>query len=355
MVNSEKEIRKKIRRQAINKNWILFKRSKLGIVGLGIVVFFAFLAILQPFLFLTGIWSEAVYDPVVGYEPERFQLLVVECPQQYPTEKYAEPNDCPARGEVNKVLVFDPSVSVGDYYETSLQPAPPSRKHLLGTDSLGRDIFSQLMEGSQVAFLLGLLSATVGVALSTILGSIAAFFGGRVDAYLMRQSDLVLMLPFLPLLFIISAFVELKVWHLAVVLGILGGLGGSVITIKSAALQVKVKPFVDSARITGGSRMRILFSHILPNVAPLALLFMVFSVTGAIASESVLSFLGLLNIDMSWGLMIYLSQTDGYIFSGLKYWWLILPAGLSVTFLAGGFYLVGRGLDEVFNPRLRER
>ena len=93
----------------------------------------------------------------------------------------------------------------------------------------------------------------------------------------------------------------------------------------------------------------------MPNVAPLALLFMVFSVTGAIASESVLSFLGLLNIDMSWGLMIYLAQVEGYIFSGMKYWWLILPAGLSVTFLAGGFYLVGRGLDEVFNPRLRDR
>jgi len=120
-------------------------------------------------------------------------------------------------------------------------------------------------------------------------------------------------------------------------------------------LQVKVKPFVDSARITGGSKMNILFSHVLPNVAPLALLFMVFSVTGAIASESVLSFLGLLNIDMSWGLMIYLSQVEGFIFSGMKFWWLILPAGLSVTFLTGGFYLVGRGLDEVFNPRLRDR
>ena len=306
-------------------------------------------------LFLTGVWEESVYDPVVGYESEKVTLLVVKCPQEYPTEQYETKNDCPGKGEVNSVVIFNPSVKVGDYYETSLQPAPPSSKHILGTDSLGRDIFSQLMEGSQVAFILGLLSATVGVALSTILGSIAAFFGGRVDAYLMRQSDLVLMLPFLPLLFIISAFVELQVWHLAVVLGVLGGLGGSVITIKSAALQVKVKPFVDSARITGGSRMRILFSHILPNVAPLALLFMVFSVTGAIASESVLSFLGLLNIDMSWGLMIYLSQTDGYIFSGMKYWWLILPAGLSVTFLAGGFYLVGRGLDEVFNPRLRQR
>jgi peptide/nickel transport system permease protein len=352
---NEKNIRKEIRKASINKNWTLFKQSKLGVIGLGIVVFFAFLAILQPLLFLTGVWEESVYDPVVGYESEKVTLLVVKCPQEYPTEQYETKNDCPAKGEVNSVVIFNPSVKVGDYYETSLQPAPPSSKHILGTDSLGRDIFSQLMEGSQVAFILGLLSATVGVALSTILGSIAAFFGGRVDAYLMRQSDLVLMLPFLPLLFIISAFVELQVWHLAVVLGVLGGLGGSVITIKSAALQVKVKPFVDSARITGGSRMRILFSHILPNVAPLALLFMVFSVTGAIASESVLSFLGLLNIDMSWGLMIYLSQTDGYIFSGMKYWWLILPAGLSVTFLAGGFYLVGRGLDEVFNPRLRQR
>ena len=135
----------------------------------------------------------------------------------------------------------------------------------------------RVIEGSQVAFVLGLLSATLGVGISTILGTIAAFFGGRVDAYLMRQSDLILMLPSLPLLFIISAFAELKVWHLAVVLGVLGGLGGSVITIKSQALQVKVKPFVDSARITGGSRWRIMFSHVLPNVAPLALLFMVFS------------------------------------------------------------------------------
>ncbi len=306
-------------------------------IGLYIVIFFLFLALLQPFLFITGIWNKGVYDPVVGYEPIKDTLLVVECPKEYPTEKYESYSDCPAKGEVNvKKLYMAPGVEVGDMYETFIQPA-------------------QIMEGSQVAFVLGLLSATLGVGISTVLGTIAAFFGGRIDAYLMRQSDLILMLPSLPLLFIISAFAELKVWHLAVVLGVLGGLGGSVITIKSQALQVKVKPFVDSARITGGSNMKILFSHVLPNVAPLALLFMVFSVTGAIASESVLSFLGLLNIDMSWGIMIYLSQTDGFIFSGMRYWWLILPAGLAVTFLAGGFYLVGRGLDDVFNPRLRKR
>lgn len=309
-------------------------------------------------LFITGIWNKGIYDPVVGYDSIRETLLVVDCPKasEYPTEKYETYLDCPGRGEINRKMILNqPTLKAGDYYEAFVQPAPPSSKHLLGTDSLGRDVFSQIMEGSQVAFVLGLLSATLGVGISTLLGTIAAFFGGRVDAYLMRQSDLILMLPTLPLLFIISAFAELKVWHLAVVLGVLGGLGGSVITIKSQALQVKVKPFVDSARITGGSNMKILFSHVLPNVAPLALLFMVFSVTGAIASESVLSFLGLLNIDMSWGIMIYIAQTDGFIFSGLRYWWLILPAGLAVTLLAGGFYLVGRGLDDVFNPRLRKR
>ena len=103
--------------------------------------------------------------------------------------------------------IYNPSINpqVGDIHEALLQPSPPSSRHLLGTDSLGRDIFSQIMEGSQVAFLLGLLSAIIGVSISTILGTIAAFYGGRVDAYLMRQSDLVLMLPSLPLLFIISA------------------------------------------------------------------------------------------------------------------------------------------------------
>lgn len=355
---NEKELRKKLRREAFRKNWKLFKESKLGMVGLYIVVFFFILAILQPLLFITGIWNKGIYDPVVGYDSIKENLLVVDCPKasEYPTEKYESYLDCPGKGEINrKTILNQPTLKAGDYYEAFVQPAPPSTRHFLGTDSLGRDIFSQIMEGSQVAFVLGLLSATLGVGISTLLGTIAAFFGGRIDAYLMRQSDLILMLPTLPLLFIISAFAELKVWHLAVVLGVLGGLGGSVITIKSQALQVKVKPFVDSARITGGSNMKILFSHVLPNVAPLALLFMVFSVTGAIASESVLSFLGLLNIDMSWGIMIYIAQTDGFIFSGLRYWWLILPAGLAVTLLAGGFYLVGRGLDDVFNPRLRKR
>ena len=359
VLDTKEEKKNKFFTPTFKRNWKLFKQSTMGKIGLSIISLFGILAVIQPLFFISGYWSETVYDPVVGYDPIEVTLLIVECPKnaEYPTEKYEKPRDCPGDGEISDrmVMPFKPMAKPGDYYDTFLQPAPPSVEHWLGTDSLGRDVFSQIMEGSQVAFMLGFISATLSVGIATLLGTIAAFWGGRVDAYLMRQSDLILMLPQLPLLLIMAALYRFKVWHLALVLGILGGFGGLVISVKSQALQVKVKPFVDSARVTGGSKFKIMTSHILPNVAPIALLFMVFGVTGAIFAESTLSYLGLLNIDMSWGMMIYLAQTDGYIFSGLRYWWLVLPAGLSVTFLSGGFYLVGRGLDDVFNPRLRKR
>ena len=192
-----------------------FRQSKLGIIGLYIVIFFFFLSILQPILFATGLWNKGVYDPVVGYSEQLQEFLVVECPTEYPTEKYDSITDCPGKNEVNVRTLFYSDAEVGDTIIQNLQPAPPSSKHILGTDSLGRDIFSQIMEGSQVAFILGLLSATLGVGISTLLGTIAAFLR-KIDAYLMRQSDLILMLPTLPLLFIISAFAEFKygIWLL---------------------------------------------------------------------------------------------------------------------------------------------
>ena len=212
------------------KNWALFKQSTMGRIGLFIILFFAFLALVQPLFFISGYWSQNVYNPVVGYDSIKVNLLIVKCPKnaEFPTEKYEKPKDCPGKGEISDrmIMPFVPTAKPGDNYETFLQPAPPSREHWLGTDSLGRDVFSQIMEGSQVAFMLGLMSATLSVGIATFLGTIAAFWGGRVDAYIMRQSDLILMLPQLPLLLIMAALYRFKVWHLALVLGILGGFGG---------------------------------------------------------------------------------------------------------------------------------
>ncbi len=141
----------------------------------------------------------------------------------------------------------------------------------------------------------------------------------------------------------------------AILIGVLSGLGGTAIILKSQALSVKVKPFIDAARIAGGGHWRIITRHIIPNVLPLSFLYMMFAVTGAIFTEAALSFLGLLNIQQSWGIMINIAHTQGYTLEGLDVWWLMLPAGLSITLFSAGFFLVGRAMDEVVNPRLRKR
>ena len=99
----------------------------------------------------------------------------------------------------------------------------------------------------------------------------------------------------------------------------------------------------------------MIFHHIVPNVLPLSFLYMMFGVTEAIAIEATLSFFGLLNVPMTWGIMIKSARTNGYLLSGTSYWWLLFPAGLAVSFLCFAFFLVGRGMDEVINPRLRAR
>jgi ABC-type dipeptide/oligopeptide/nickel transport system permease subunit len=125
--------------------------------------------------------------------------------------------------------------------------------------------------------------------------------------------------------------------------------------LKSQALAVKVKPYIDAARVSGGSNMHLIFRHIMPNVLPLSFLYMMFTVTEAISLEATLSFFGLLNVDMTWGLMLNTAQSQGYLRTGLEFWWLLIPAGLAVTLLAAGFFFVGRAMDEVINPRLRSR
>jgi ABC-type dipeptide/oligopeptide/nickel transport system permease subunit len=99
--------------------------------------------------------------------------------------------------------------------------------------------------------------------------------------------------------------------------------------------------------------MYVISKHVIPSVAPLSFLYMMFTVTEAVSLEATLSFFGLIDADMTWGVMLSTAQTQGYLRSGLEFWWLLLPAGLAVSLLAAGFFLVGRAMDEVVNPRLR--
>lgn len=346
------KIRLRLFRRSFSNNWGLFKESKMGIVGLIIIIIFGVMAIAQPILLAT-VWDPAIYDPVSGYDAVMTEYTVVEDGAvEDPTSELALAD---ARFELN------PTIEVGDTASIPAQPAPPSLggeegyAHFLGTDPQGRDIFSQLLFGARAAFLLGFVAAFTTVFIATTVGSVAAYYGGKLDGFLMRTADLILLMPLLPLLIVLSAAVQINMIMLGIMIGILGGFGGDAIILKSQALSIKVKSYIDAARVAGGSDGHIIFRHIVPNVVPLSLLYMMFGVTLAISLEATLSFLGLLNIQMSWGIMINTASNQGYLLSGTSYWWLLFPAGLAVSFLAFGFFVVGRGMDEVINPRLRAR
>ena len=343
-------IRLRLFRKSFATNWGLFKESKMGVVGLIIIAIFGLMAVASPILMST-VWDPAVYDPVSGYDAVVIEYTVVE--DGAVEDPITEMELSEARFELN------PTVRVGQTARIPVQPAPPTfggeNPHFLGTDPQGRDIFSQLLYGARAAFLLGFVAAFTTVFIATTVGSIAAYYGGRIDGFLMRTADLILLMPLLPVLIVLSAAVQINMVMLGIMIGILLGFGGDAIVLKSQALSIKVKSYIDAARVAGGGDGHIIFRHIVPNVIPLSLLYMMFGVTTAIALEATLSFLGLLNIQMSWGIMINTAQNQGYLLSGTSYWWLLFPSGLAVSFLAFGFFVVGRGMDEVINPRLRAR
>lgn len=336
-------------RRSFGKTWGLFRENKMGLLGLALILMFALMAIAHPILMAT-VWDPKIYDPVTGYDAVVSEFLVVE---GEPTDPTTEISLREAR------LRLNPTVKVGQVVRIPLQPAPPSisgeHPHLLGTDPQGRDIFSQLLYSTRAAFFLGAVAALTTVFIATTIGSIAAYFGGFIDGSLMRLSDLILLMPLLPVLILVSALFEINMVLLGLMIGILSGFGGVAIVLKSQALSIKVKSYIDAAKVAGGTDWHVIFKHIIPNVLPLSFLYMMFGVTEAIAIEATLSFFGLLNVPMTWGIMINTAQTNGYLLSGTSYWWLLFPAGLAVSFLCFGFFLVGRGMDEVINPRLRAR
>ena len=299
--------RMRLAARSFKGGWAIFMESRIGLLALAIILVFALMAVSHPVLMAT-VWDAGTYDPVTGYA-----------------------------------------------FDQTEQPAPPSRRHLLGTDSLGRDVLSQLLWSTRSEFILGITAALVTVAIATTVGAVSAYYGGLVDAFFMRLADLIIALPAISLLIVLSALFELNLFYLALIIGVLGGFGGTAIILKSQALSIKVKPYIEAARVAGGSHFHIIAVHIVPNLLPLSLLYMMFTVTGAIFAEAVLSFLGLLDLRMSWGIMIHTANTGGYLLGGTRYWWLVVPAGASITLLCSAFYLGGRALDEVVNPRLRRR
>jgi peptide/nickel transport system permease protein len=229
----------------------------------------------------------------------------------------------------------------------------PTNAHWLGTDFIGRDILSQLLVGARIAFLVGITAAFMAVAIGTSVGLISGYLGKRVDMILMRIADIIMVMPGLLLILILSAVIgKLSVWNLVIIIGLLRWASVARV-IRSQTLSLRERPYVQAAIVSGASKARIIFRHIAPNVLPLSFLYMTFGVTTAILVEAALAFLGFGDpATVSWGMMLQWVWKTGNMFKA-PYW--LLPPGICISLITLSFYCIGRALDEVVNPRLRQR
>jgi peptide/nickel transport system permease protein len=223
---------------------------------------------------------------------------------------------------------------------------------LLGTDKFGRDIFSQLIYGTRISLLVGFLGAFLSTAIGLSVGMISGYSSGVVDEVMMRITDTFLVIPELPLLLVLVAVIGPSLWIIILLISFLGWMGFARI-VRSQVLSLKERPFVEASRVLGGSELYIIFSVLTPNVMNLVYVTLAMSAPAAIYSEAYLSFLGLYPFEvMTWGRMLH----DALISPlGVQKWWWIIPPGLCIAAISISFIFIGYALDEVFNPKLRER
>lgn len=228
----------------------------------------------------------------------------------------------------------------------------PSVKHWLGTDFMGRDLLSQLLAGARIAFMVGVSAAFVSIFLGTVIGMTAGYMGKFIDTLLMRLADMIMVMPTLLFVLILaSLFGQLSIWTIVLIIAVFRWPGVSRV-IRAQTLSLKQRPFIDAARVAGASHFRIIFRHIMPNVLPLAFLYMTFRVTSAIIIEAALAFLGFGDPGtVSWGMMLQWVWKTGHMFKA-PYW--LLPPGICISLITLSFYMIGRAFDEVLDPRLRE-
>ena len=223
----------------------------------------------------------------------------------------------------------------------------------LGTTFWGADAYSQLIYGSRVSLIIGIAATGLSTILGVLVGLAAGYFGGSVDEVLMRVVDFLLVIPGLPLMMILAIFLGESTTNIIIVIAILGWTGTARL-IRSQVLAEKNKAYVESARAIGATDTYIMFRHILPNVTPILFANITLGVVGAILSEAGLSFLGLTNIEEpSWGRMLADAQNGSAFIRGA--WWVVVFPGVMITLLSLSFTFVGHTLDQVLNPRLRER
>jgi peptide/nickel transport system ATP-binding protein/peptide/nickel transport system permease protein len=242
---------------------------------------------------------------------------------------------------------YDPTERVGRPF------SPPSTDHLFGTNDIGQDILSELIYGTRISLIVGVFAGSITVLIGLTVGLLAGYFPAT-GRWLMRVTDIVLILPFLPLLIILSAYIGRGIFNTILVIGLLVW-AGTARVIRGQVLTISQQDYVMAARSLGARDGYILLRYILPQVMLLAIGEFVQATSAAILLEASLSFLGLGDpIQKSWGTVLYWAQVRGAFLSPAWVWW-VLPPGILISLTTLGFALLGFSLEQAVNPRLRRQ
>ncbi|MBI4278900.1 MAG: ABC transporter permease [Armatimonadetes bacterium] len=244
------------------------------------------------------------------------------------------------------VTRFDPNAI--DYESRFV---PPGRKHLFGTDNIGRDYFSRCLYGGRISLGVGFVAMAISVSLGTTIGSAAGYFGGRIDSVLMRTVDFILSLPLFFIILIAQVLLRPHIVNVMIVIGLTSWMGVSRI-VRGEVMAQRVKEYVTASRTIGCSSARIIFRHILPNVAGPIIVVATLNVAQAILVESALSFLGMgvQPPQASWGSMLSGAQMRMFIAP-----WVAIFPGLLLALTVVSFNFVGDGLRDALDPRSDRR
>jgi peptide/nickel transport system permease protein len=226
---------------------------------------------------------------------------------------------------------------------------PPSMDHWMGTDDLGRDLYTRILYGGRISILIGVLAALVGTGLGSLIGAVSGFYGGWLDNVLMRFTDTAYSIPTLPLLIVLSSYTQAAVSSMVLIIGFLSWMATARV-VRSQVLSIKEMEYAEAARSIGATNLRMIARHILPNAVGPIIVGATLGVGNAIIIESSLSFLGL-GVQPpvpTWGNMLMDSQAT----MASKPWLTIFP-GLAILLTVLSVNFIGDGLHDALDPTVR--
>lgn len=340
--------------------WLHFKRRHLAMVALGFVAFLAFVAVFAPAIAgtkpLVCKYKGKIYFPALAYLNPRWENPIFyrdKFRRVYP--KNLREKD-PESWAIWPIVYQDPYRRVRDGEREGQPKNPaqdrghPNQYNWFGTNRAGVDVFAQMVHGTRTALLVGFVSMGIAGILGITVGALAGYCGGWIDMMLSRFIELVMCIPSLVLILALIAILEKPtIWHLMVILGVTSWTGVARLT-RAEFIRLKEMEFVVAAQALGTSMFAIMFRHILRNALAPILVPITFGVATAILIESGLSFLGFgaPPPNSSWGTLLNSGR------SNLQMWWLIVFPGVAIFLTVLAYNLVGEGLQEATDPRLRQ-